>query len=385
MHALLQIFLFSTILSNAGSNPDIYRPEIAETITVDQSGQGEFTTVQSAIDSIPSGRTAWTIVKINAGRYNEKVTIPRDKQFIFLQGESARNTVIQWSDAGEPFQSTTLTVLAENFKARNIAFKNAYNEVLRRDGKPIERAPAAHIHADKASFYQCAFVSLQDTLSDSIGRHYFESCYIKGAIDFIWGRGQSIYQNCKINAIAAVLGGTPGYITAQGRESLESSDGYIFNGGSVVGTGSTYLGRAYREYSRVVFNGTDFLNIIVPEGWSAWDYTGHEEHITYAERKCTGPGSDMSRRDLSSCVVTMVVNVDDPELPSGVHVLLLIFLFSIIMSSAGSSPDIYRPKIAETITVDQSGHGEFTTVQKAIGSIQSGCTTWTIVKIKAGI
>ncbi|XP_031376750.1 probable pectinesterase 55 [Punica granatum] len=296
MHALLQIFLFSTILSNAGSNPDIYRPEIAETITVDQSGQGEFTTVQSAIDSIPSGRTAWTIVKINAGRYNEKVTIPRDKQFIFLQGESARNTVIQWSDAGEPFQSTTLTVLAENFKARNIAFKNAYNEVLRRDGKPIERAPAAHIHADKASFYQCAFVSLQDTLSDSIGRHYFESCYIKGAIDFIWGRGQSIYQNCKINAIAAVLGGTPGYITAQGRESLESSDGYIFNGGSVVGTGSTYLGRAYREYSRVVFNGTDFLNIIVPEGWSAWDYTGHEEHITYAERKCTGPGSDMSRR-----------------------------------------------------------------------------------------
>lgn len=83
-------------------------------------------------------------------------------------------------------------------------------------------------------------------------------------------------QNCWINAIAAVLGGTPGYVTAQGREIRESSSGCIFSGGSVVGSGSAYLGRAYRKYPRVVFKETYFWNITVPEGWCSWDYTGQE-------------------------------------------------------------------------------------------------------------
>lgn len=55
-------------------------------------------------------------------------------------------------------------------------------------------APAALIQGDKAAFYRCSFLSLQDTLTDWKGRHLFDTCYIEGAIDFIWGGGQSIYQ-----------------------------------------------------------------------------------------------------------------------------------------------------------------------------------------------
>ncbi|KAK8637969.1 hypothetical protein V6N13_136417 [Hibiscus sabdariffa] len=40
-------------------------------------------------------------------------------------------------------------------------------------GKLSTWAPAALINADKASFYRCGFVSVQDTLTDSEGRHYF--------------------------------------------------------------------------------------------------------------------------------------------------------------------------------------------------------------------
>lgn len=62
------------------------------------------------------------------------------------------------------------------------------------DQKPILWAPAATIYGDKASFYNCSFFGVQDTLTDAQGRHYYKSCYIEGAIDFIWGRGQSVYE-----------------------------------------------------------------------------------------------------------------------------------------------------------------------------------------------
>lgn len=74
--------------------------------------------------------------------------------------------------------------------------QNSYNKVIARDedGKTITWAPAAMVAADKVSFHGCGFVSLQDTLTDARGRHYFDSCYIEGAIDFIWSDGQSFYK-----------------------------------------------------------------------------------------------------------------------------------------------------------------------------------------------
>lgn len=50
------------------------------------------------------------------------------------------------------------------------------------------------VAGDKVAFYHCAFYSPHHTLFDSAGRHYYESCYIQGNIDFIFGSGQSIFQ-----------------------------------------------------------------------------------------------------------------------------------------------------------------------------------------------
>ena len=66
--------------------------------------------------------------------------------------------------------------------------------------KKITWAPAALLYADKASFYDCGFVGIQDTLTDLQGRHFFYNCYIEGAVDFIWGFGQSLYQ-VRINMV----------------------------------------------------------------------------------------------------------------------------------------------------------------------------------------
>ncbi|KAF8018315.1 hypothetical protein BT93_H3264 [Corymbia citriodora subsp. variegata] len=269
----------------------------SKTIVVDQSGQGQFTTVQQAIDSVPAENSIWTHILVKPGIYKEKVMIPGNKPCIVLVGNSASDTVIEWGDGGIVNQSATFTLYAENFKARNILFKNTYNEMTQRgDGSSIKPASAFQITTDKVSFYQCGFISVQDTLTDFQGRHYFDSCYIEGAVDFIWGNGQSIYKGCKINATTDILGGSPGYITAQGRDSATDNGGYIFDQCSVVGNGPIYLGRAYRQYSRVVFNKADLSNVVVPEGWDPWKYAGQEGTITYAENQCTGPGVDMSKR-----------------------------------------------------------------------------------------
>ena len=66
----------------------------------------------------------------------------------------------------------------------------AYDEV----NQPVKQAVAAYIKGDKSAFYGCSFVGLQDTLWDVQGRHYFNNCYIQGAIDFIFGDAQSFYE-----------------------------------------------------------------------------------------------------------------------------------------------------------------------------------------------
>lgn len=63
---------------------------------------------------------------------------------------------------------------------------------------PRTPAVAALIDGDKCAFYSVGFAGIQDTLWDSDGRHLFHRCTIQGAVDFIFGNGQSIYKVCHI-------------------------------------------------------------------------------------------------------------------------------------------------------------------------------------------
>ena len=67
-----------------------------------------------------------------------------------------------------------------------------------------------------------------------------------------------------------------GYITAQGRTCPESRSGFVFKYSTIVGSGKAYLGRAYRPYSTVVIYKTYMSDVVVPQGWDAWDYVRNE-------------------------------------------------------------------------------------------------------------
>ncbi|KAK6260351.1 Pectinesterase, partial [Theobroma cacao] len=273
--------------------------KVAHTIRVDQSGKGDFKTIQNAIDSIPSNNDKWIRILISPGHFREKVTIPANKPCIFLEGAGSKLTSIEWGDHMDTCDSATFTSSPDNIVAKGISFKNIYNIPSGPDAKKkVEPALAVRIYGDKSAFYNCAFFGLQDTLWDVQGRHYFYNCYIEGAVDFIFGSGQSIYEKCEINLTAGKYAPEypNGYITAQGRNSSDDPSGFVFKYCVFTGYGKTYLGRAYGAYSRVIIYKSVLSDAILASGWDAWRYVHHEGNLIYVEADCKGPGANTSKR-----------------------------------------------------------------------------------------
>ncbi|KAL3506388.1 hypothetical protein ACH5RR_031770 [Cinchona calisaya] len=294
---LLGILVFFLAATNAESHKMFHKKIVTyPTLYVDPSGHGNFSTIQSAINYIPSNNRNWVRIYVKAGIYREQIKIPYEKPFIYIQGEGKRKTRVIWGGHGSIDASATFISHADNIVVKSISFTNSYNYPPWGNKNKIRPALAAMISGDKCAFYRCAFLGLQDTLWDVQGRHYFKLCTIQGAVDFIFGAGQSIYERCTISVVAGALGGLTGFITAQGRQEQSDPSGFIFKNCNVIGNGKTYLGRPWRKYARVIFYNTSMSNIVVPQGWNAWSSIGHENQLTFAEHECRGVGANTSKR-----------------------------------------------------------------------------------------
>ncbi|KAI5080892.1 hypothetical protein GOP47_0004075 [Adiantum capillus-veneris] len=263
-------------------------------ITVSKSGGADFSTVQDAVDVVPSGNQQRVVIQIAAGTYEEKVDIPEGKDYISFVGAGSDATTITWDDtatsAGSTFKSASVAVNSDFFIARDIAFKNSAEAPP--PGAVGRQAVALRISGDKASFISCNFYGAQDTLYDNKGRHYFKGCFIQGSIDFIFGDGQSYYESCQLNSIAT----SSGSLTAQKREQPSENTGFSFVNCKVTGSGMIYLGRAWGAYSRVVFLFTYIDDIIKPVGWNDFGDSSNQQTAFYGEYQCSGPGANSKDR-----------------------------------------------------------------------------------------
>ncbi|XP_057779528.1 probable pectinesterase 29 [Salvia miltiorrhiza] len=269
---------------------------VSKTISVDPLGRGGFRSIQAAINSVPSNNKIWIQINIGRGVYREKVKIPSDKPYIYLKGAGMTNTVIEWNDHGSIDTSPTFDSQAHHTIARGIKFVNSYNSPPNGNRNPVERAVAARIQGDKSALYECGFFGLQDTLWDVEGRHYYKNCMIEGAIDFIFGTAQSLYEGCSISVAAGGLKGSKGYITAQGRVNPGDSNGFVFKQCKIFGSGQAFLGRPWRNYARVVFYETQMSEVVVPQGWYIWNSGGHEGQLTLSEYNSHGQGANIRER-----------------------------------------------------------------------------------------
>lgn len=141
------------------------------------------------------------------------------------------------------------------------------------------------------------FQGWQDTLltGSTTGYQYYESSYIEGAIDFIWGYSKAYFKGCTIGAKRAKSA-----ITAQSRASSSAIGGYIFDqtlftaaaDATVDLTETVYLGRPYSKYALVVIKNSYMTDVINPSGWKVWSTTDpRTDYVTFAEFNNSGPGN----------------------------------------------------------------------------------------------
>ncbi|EOA29188.1 hypothetical protein CARUB_v10025460mg [Capsella rubella] len=266
---------------------------------VDLNGNGNFTTVQKAIDAVPDFSLSRALIIINAGIYREKVIVSEKKTNILMQGRGYQRTIIEWNDTahssgGNP-NSYTFAIFAANFVASNISFKNSAPEP--EPGAEGAQAVAVRIDGDQVAFYSCGFYGFQDTLLDNTGRHYFKNCFIQGSIDFIFGKGLSLYQDCVIRSIAKQSkADITGFITAQGRESEGERSGFSFLDCNIDGSGKVLLGRAWRGFATVVFSQSYMSSVISSEGWGDWENVTRDKTVTFGEHRCYGEGANYKER-----------------------------------------------------------------------------------------
>ncbi len=282
--------------------PEIVKviPELAEHVVdydfvVAKDGSGDFFTVQEAVNAAPDYcKQDETTIYIKDGVYEEKVTIPTNKQRLHLIGQSAENTVITWSDFAQKIGPTgyemgtsatsTVFLYASDFLAENLTIENAAGE-----GKSIGQACAITIDGDRVAFVNCRFVANQDTVyTYGKGQHqYFKGCWIEGTTDFIFGASTCWFEDCTI------LSKKNSYVTAASTPEREEF-GYVFNNCRLIhdeNTDKVYLGRPWRSFAKTVFINCELGDHILKEGWHNWGKPYAEKTTFYAEYGSKGPGA----------------------------------------------------------------------------------------------
>lgn len=314
----------------------LYLPKVH--IIVDKNYQGNdgddingvkyFKSVLKAMAHIMLNQTLYAgkrvYVFIKSGEYYEKINIVFPN--ISLIGEDVNTTKIYYDlAAGSPgaggtsgSASVTITSSAIGFTAENITFENAFDEVANAN-ITSKQAVAVLTQSDKAVFKNCRFIGNQDTLYVRGGLHYFVDCYIEGDVDFIFGDGKAVFENCTIFSVDRA-GITPkGYITAASTK-IENL-GFLFENCKLLTNikepNSVYLGRPwhpssdpYSVNSNVVFRNCYMDQHIHPDGWTAmsskdpntgetiWFYPETERFYEYQNY---GPGAVINdkRRQLT--------------------------------------------------------------------------------------
>jgi len=200
-------------------------------------------------------------------------------------------------EAGSNDASGTLRVKAGNFAAYNLNVVNSRGEGTQ------AIALSAYAASGTQGYYGCKFIGYQDTILAQSGKQVYDKCYIEGATDFIFGQTAVAWFEKSTIAISG-----RGWITASGRDSSSNPAYYVINGATVstksgvsLAAGSTYLGRPWRNYARVVVQNSNLGAVVNSAGWSIWQSGDtRTDQVFYREYGNTGTGASGTRASFSS-------------------------------------------------------------------------------------
>jgi pectinesterase len=268
-------------------------PAQAATLTVAADGSAQYRTVQAAINAVPANNSSRATITIKPGTYREIVTVPADKPMITLQGlGSAASQVLIVNNHsayhnGGTFNSATAFVYGRDFVATNLTISNDFDESTTPSG---HQAVALHLNADRAVLRNIRLLGDQDTfLANDATRAYIVGSYLEGTVDFIFGGGTIVLDNCDIFEKRST--GAP--ITAA-RTAATKTYGFLvyksrIRGASAAGT--TQLGRPWGPSAQVLYRESTLESVVkTSQPWT--DMSGNLwQNARFTEYRNTGPGA----------------------------------------------------------------------------------------------
>ncbi|MDE7244311.1 MAG: pectin esterase [Oscillospiraceae bacterium] len=251
------------------------------------------------------------VIQLAGGDYRVKSVIHTPR--LTLQGEGADRTRILWDDYAKKldsggveyntFRTWTLAVCAGGVTMRDLS---VVNDSLHPETKGQE--VALTVYGDNFTMERCRLTSTQDTLflgplppdliqrydgflppylrSDMPCRQRFADCLIEGTVDFIFGCGDAVFENCEIRSLVDAR--DIGYAAAPAH-GLEQSEGFRFlncrfTAEAGVSPGSIYLARPWRDYGLCVFQDCTYGNHISPLGFDKWNDTHRDQTARFYEQ-----------------------------------------------------------------------------------------------------
>ncbi len=273
-------------------------------ITVGRRGE-DYSTIQEAINAVPYDVEAEIVV--SEGEYREKLF--SDKRHLTIRGEG--NVRIICSDfaykkdaAGRKlgtFRSYTAFFSGEYIALADLTIVNDAGR-----GEDVGQAVALYLDASEARCSSITLLSHQDTLfiaplpaaerekGGFYGPRYlsprkpcravFSSCEIAGSIDFIFGGGDALFEDCIIRSTE------PGYVAAP--SGRKDGTGFVFLRSAFVSDGlpdeSVFLMRPWRPEGKASFLDCSFSGHIDRRYRSSWN--GEADESTFVLSSCTRAG-----------------------------------------------------------------------------------------------
>ena len=250
--------------------------------TVDAAGKSDasnFVTVQAAIDAAVAlgNKVPPVFIRVQPGTYRETVCLPSSGTpaiRLYSVDSDASHTVIVFNNGNPTVDaaktngnkcnsspanpigtsgSATFAVNAADFQAKNLTFSNDY--VKGSFAGSNQSAVALMTQGDKIVLENVRLLGHQDTFYmksgnvDQVSRVYVKNSYIEGDVDFIFGRGTAVLDNCTIHTLNT--GNGTGYVTAASTDYRNAYGFLITNSRFTAETGTPagqiYLGRAWDE------------------------------------------------------------------------------------------------------------------------------------------
>ncbi|HEX2080115.1 MAG TPA: pectinesterase family protein [Longimicrobium sp.] len=301
-------------------------------------GVPAYRTISAAVSAAPAEGTEPYVIRVRGGRYREKLSI--DKPNVHLVGDGRDATLLTYDVAaghrgpgGAPYGtrgSWTLRIAAPGFRLEGMTVENAFDYMANAarpdsDSAKLRGTQAVAVMldegSDRAVFRDCRLSGHQDTLFPNAGRSYFHRCEILGSVDFIFGAGRAVFEECDIVSRDRGSATNNGYVTAPSTP-IAQPYGFVFVRSRLrketpeMAPGSVTLGRPWHPSGRpdaigsAVFIDTWMDDHVGATGWSPMTSTNaageRVEHqprdARFFEYGTTGPGAvpSPSRRVLTA-------------------------------------------------------------------------------------